>query len=301
VFEEQVARQLIDFDAEATLFFVQVFSWRTTPMPTARALTSHLPKTAELAQDRCIGFHEISDKTTVKVAIPTLMFTDEAQAGDIQISTRKVSFSRQLLIVVGCRQVDHDAGHASLRGASDVIGLLSLIFGRRICEVPVISEYFNVSTKKFVSSTLALTAVSGVEEMIAGLTTFYGLDCFDGMDNTTHAALWFAGKAFTEIDRASKIVFLHTAMELVCGKRMQDHFRNLYKGRAFVGEAIEAIDALQDLRGQLVHKGLLGGFSSAAERYAQLLLLDALVARQHGSLPASAFETGLYSFRARHP
>jgi hypothetical protein len=291
--EVQIATKLAEFDQECRLFHVHVFSWRATPMPSAREVTTHLPRTAEFCQSRYIGLHEIKNETTVSVALPTLMFTDIARAGDIQLTFRKITFCHQLLVIVGCRHTDHEAGHASLRGAMDAVGFLSLCFGKRICEVPVISEYFDATKQKFVSSTLALTAESATAGLVYGIRTFYGLDHFDGLNDRVHAALWFAGKAFVETDRASKLVFLHTAIEVISGKSLQNYFRRLYSGKSFLEDALHIVRTLQQLRGKLLHQGRLDSLPTMSERYGQLLILDALVAERHGHLPRSALEAAI--------
>jgi hypothetical protein len=171
----------------------------------------------------------------------------------------------------------------------DAIGWLSLQFGKAICEVPVLSAYFSTRRCKFIFSTLAVEAGTPIDESKFGLKSFYKLNRFDGEDDVIHAALWYSGKAFTEVDAASKIVFLHTALDIVSQQNIQNHFRRLYKNQTHAKNAIEVLSEFSDLRGKLIHKGILGNFPKSLERYLQLLTLDAIVARQEGALSASAF------------
>lgn len=296
-FEKGVAEKIREFDRESSVFFVQVFSWRSVPTPRFKDVQYQLPKITELSQDRTVIFYEIGEETTLSIPTCRLMFSNSAGAGIVSVNPSKFKFKNQLLVVIACRQEDHDSGHASLHGSMDAIGYLSLVFGKSISEVPIFSIYFNADAEKFVSGALVLKETSKQEESVYGIKDFYKLDRFIADDDRTHAALWFAGKAFTEIDLASKIILYYSSIELICGKRMQDYFRNLYKGRSYSALAVETVKNLKELRNQLLHQGKLGDFSGPFERCIQVLLLDAIIEKQCGKLANSAFGSISDSFQ----
>ena len=290
-FEKIVAEQIQAAGASDDVFYLQFFSWANSSDPMARELPGHLPSAIELCTERWLSILQCGAETTVKIPVETLTHSSKAIAGNIRVTSKEFSFEDQVVIMFACRQEDHDSGYASLRGASDAIGLLSLIFGHNIQPTPIFGNYFNLKEQKFVSGSLIVRTTAEVEKRIFGIKTFYNVDEFLGDSDTVHAALWFVGKAYTERDRASKIVFYQTAMEMVWGsKQLHKRVASCYSGMPGPKrKARETVIRLKKLRHEIVHRGQLGDFSGEFERHVQLLLLDGLVAKQLGALSQSAF------------
>ncbi|MFX5210907.1 hypothetical protein ABTC77_19585, partial [Acinetobacter baumannii] len=51
----------------------------------------------------------------------------------------------------------------------------------------------------------------------------------DARDDRTHAALWFAGLAFSANDNASKVVSYVTALEILTRKNIKNYLSHLYR------------------------------------------------------------------------
>jgi hypothetical protein len=152
-----------------------------------------------------------------------------------------------------------------LTGVFDVAGLVSLMLGFHMLEKPAISCYFDAADSKFVNGRYGIQSESDAEKSIFGTKSIYTQERFNAMSNKTHASLWFARKAFTEEDRSTKVILYYTALELIVGKNVKNHFAKLYHKR--VGDPIGVITRFNELRDNLVHNGVLPQFSKELERY----------------------------------
>ncbi|PZU87477.1 MAG: hypothetical protein DI528_07610 [Shinella sp.] len=316
-FEKVIANSLKGSQLKSEIFHVKVYGWSGAAIS---EIYSDLSVPVELPQDRLVAFLEIGEKMSVKVPSESLMRATDGALFSININHQDYTFHNQILVIVAASQKDHDDGYATLRGASDIFGYLALIFGSSISNEPIISCYFNTSTEKFLTSRLQIRHDSDLESETFGIKSFFDLDRFrlqirhdsdlesetfgiksffdldrfSGEDDNIHASLWFVGKAYSENNRAVKIVFYQTAVEMLYGsKEPHKGFRKLYQGRSGAHRATDAVIRLRKLRTDLVHKGMLGDFPHELERSIQLLLLDAIVEKQHGSLRNSAFFAAL--------
>ena len=285
--EKQIA-DLFSAHTDTQKFHVQVFSWGSTPMQSTRQIRSQLHKVTDSALQRFIGIHDIGAEVEVSIPTADVTFTQTAQAGAVNITTRTQTFKSQTLITIGCKQEDYDQGHGSLLGSFDAIGYMSLIFGSNIFHKPVISAYFDTKLQKFIHGELHIVESRDEESAVHGLGDFSGIDKFDISSDKSHAILWFAGKGFVEVDRASKIVFYHSALELACSGNIQNYIRWFYKKSICKELAEKTVKSICSLRNNLVHRGKLGEWDRILERQIQLILLDILITDQSGQISDSA-------------
>jgi len=289
-FERMIADGLRRSEFKCDVYHLQVYCWENLFVRDVRQIASHLAINAQFPQQRDIFVVEIGENIGVTVPVESLMSATNGAVSSVNITGKSYDFQNQILLIVASRQEDHDAGYATLRGAFDVVGYLSLMFGGNISSKPIISCYFDIRFEKFLTANLEVTHASDVENEIFGVGSFFGLDQFSGEDDNIHASLWFIGKAVTENDRAAKIVFYQTAIEMLYGsKDPHKGFKKLYHNQGGVQKALEAAKRLNKLRIDLVHRGKIGEFSRELERFIQLMLLDAVVEKHQGSLAKSAF------------
>jgi hypothetical protein len=292
-FEKVIANSLKGSQLKSEIYHVKVYGWSGAAIS---EIYSDLSVPVELPQDRLVTILEIGEKMSVKVPSESLMHATDGALFSININHQDYTFHNQILVIVAASQKDHDDGYATLRGAYDIFGYLALIFGSSISSEPIISCYFNTSNEKFLTSRLQIRHGSDLESETFGIKSFFDLDRFSGEDDNIHASLWFVGKAYSENNLAVKIVFYQTAVEMLYGsKEPHKGFRKLYQGRSGAHRATDAVIRLRKLRTDLVHKGMLGDFPHELESSIQLLLLDAIVEKQHGSLRNSAFFAALKS------
>ena len=234
-----------------------------------------------------IKFVKIDDRTEFSIPVATLSFSHSAEAGAIHVSPQKYSFWDQTLMILASRQSDHDRKEHALTGSFDSLGLVSLLSGPILHGGVLFSSYFSITRKKFISGTLGVVPQSSVEWApikFAGANQS-GLDA---RDDRSHAALWFAGSAFSSNDNASKIVSYVTAFEILMGKNVQNYLSRLYqKDKDLQKLVLEKTAALKNLRGDLVHKGRRVVLSAELERYAQAFILDAI--RQNNNVTTEVF------------
>jgi hypothetical protein len=295
-FEIMLADALAAFPkTEATndngVFQVRAYSWRGTVDFTHDFLKTHLPRTIELPFDRMITFLRIDDALTFSIPVPTLSFSDIAAAGSINISAQKFNFTHQTLLILACRQTDHDREAPALAETHDALGLVSILSGDILYGRPLFSSYFCTKRKKFLSGTLGLVKQSSVERTPLKFARNHP-EVLDARDDRTHAALWFAGSAFSSIDNASKVVAYVTAFEILMGKNLQNYVSRLYKNDPQLQNlALEKMRNLSTLRGDLVHAGLRIALSPELERYAQAFILDAIRHNKNLEVPEFAVQT----------
>ncbi|MDF1585756.1 hypothetical protein PZ740_05065 [Rhodospirillales bacterium YIM 152171] len=290
-FELAVAEQLAPLSEIADLAFVQIHPWRGTTCSARRAVKEHLLQEVEIPRERLVSFFHIGGRMDVGLPVSNLSFSNAAEAGSIQINKRNFSFSDQTIIVIACPQSDRDVEGGVLGGIEDAVGLLSLALGSRVFPRSLFSAYFCRKSKKFVTSDYMVVASTTEPEAMLGLNGFYGLKEFAVLSEKSHAALWFAGSAAAAQDHASKIIYYNTALEVLCGKNMQNFFRQLYRARKELSDAAAAtVRKLQQLRGLILHQGRPQKIPAGEERGIQLLLMDGLIRSETGVLERSAFE-----------
>jgi hypothetical protein len=293
-FETLLADTLADFpQSEAGrdddgVFHVRAYSWRGREGFTQEFLKTHLPQSVELPLERMIKFVRIDDKLEFSIPNHTLSFSHTAEAGAIHFSPLKFVLSDQTLMILASRQSDHDREAPALTGSLDALGLISLLSGNILDGHSLFSSYFCTSRKKFLSGTLGIVGPSSVDWAPIKFADD-NLDApFDARDDRTHAALWFAGSAFSENDNASKIVSYVTALEILTGKNIKNYFSRLYRKESELQKvALEKVRALMNLRGNLVHKGQRLVLSPELERFAQAFILDAI--RENNKIASANF------------
>ncbi|ANW02410.1 hypothetical protein LMTR13_21790 [Bradyrhizobium icense] len=290
-FEVMLADALAAFPksegADNGVFQVRTYSWRGTVDFTHDFLETHLPRKIELPFDRIITFLRVDDTLNFSIPVPTLSFSDIATAGSIHISPHKYSFTHQTLLILACRQTDHDREPPALAETFDALGLVSILSGHILQGRSLFSSYFCTNRKKFISGTLGVVSQSSVDWTPLKLAAA-DPEVFDARDDRTHAALWFAGAAFSSHDDAAKVVSYVTAFEILMGKNLQNYVRQLYRRDSELQKlALEKIQALEKLRGDLVHAGRRIALSPELERYAQAFILDAI--RRNKNLASMAF------------
>lgn len=295
-FEVMLADALVAFPkTEATendngVFQVRAYSWRGSIEFTHDFLETHLPRTIELPFDRMITFLRVDDTLKFSIPIPTLSFSDVATAGSIHVSPQKFTFTHQTLLILACRQADHDREAPALAETHDALGLVSILSGDILYGRSLFSSYFCTKRKKFLSGTLGLVKQSSVERAPLKFAGDHP-EAFDARDDRTHAALWFAGSAFSSSDNASKVVAYVTAFEILMGKNLQNFVRSLYrKDSQLQSLALEKMRSLKTLRGDLVHAGRRIALSPELERYAQAFILDAIRHNKNMASPEFAVQ-----------
>lgn len=296
-FEARLADALAAFPkTEATendngVFQVRAYSWRGSIDFTHDFLKTHLPRTIEFPFDRMITFLRVDDALTFSIPVPTLSFSDIAAAGSINVSAQKYNFTHQTLLILACRQADHDREAPALSETHDALGLVSILAGDILYGRSLFSSYFCTKRKKFLSGTLGLVKQSSVEWAPLKFAGDHP-EVLDARDDRTHAALWFAGSAFSSSDNASKVVAYVTAFEILMGKNLQNFVRGLYrKDSQLQNLALEKMRNLENLRGDLVHAGRRIALSPELERYAQAFILDAIRHNKSIESPEFAVQT----------
>ncbi|WP_027534188.1 hypothetical protein [Bradyrhizobium sp. WSM3983] len=269
------------------VFHVRVYSWRGSPDFTQDFLKTHLPNSVELPFERMIKFVKIDKKIEFSIPVAILSFSHSAEAGAVHVSPLKYSFWDQTLMILASRQSDHDRKDSALTGSFDSLGLVSLLSGQILHGGCLLSSYFCITRKKFLSGTLGVVTQSSTDWAPLQFASA-NQDGLDARDDRTHAALWFAGSAFSSNDNASKIVSYITALEILMGKNLQNYLSPLYrKDKELQKLALEKLTALKSLRGDLVHKGRRVVLSAELERYAQAFILDAI--RQNNNVTTEVF------------
>ena len=290
-FEEHIAELLKNFKSKNDIYLVKLFSWNSRKIPAPIAINEHLPKHTESLDDRLISFFHVGEELKVEIPRPSISHSNEENcAGFIKITTDKYQFENETLLIVACTQEDFEKRQESLIGLSDTIGLLSLMFGQNIQSREIFTKFFNAKTKKFISGEIKNTESHEHKDMIVGLRSYYQFEKINFEDDISHAALWFSGKAFVSRDDASKIVYYHTAVEVVAdrSKSYENLFNKMYKKFPDLKEfALKQLKELKDLRGKLLHKGQAVSLNCELERYIQIIILDALIYKQKGVLERS--------------
>ncbi|WFU73703.1 HEPN domain-containing protein [Bradyrhizobium sp. CB2312] len=259
------------------VFHVRAYSWRGRPDFTQEFVQAYLPRSVELPDDGMIKFVTIDDKLEFSIPVETLSFSYSAEAGAIHVTARKIILSDQTLMILASRQSDHDREAPALTGSFDALGLISLLSGNVLLGRCLFSSYFCTTRKKFLSGALGVVGPSPVDWAPIKFADDNPDTRFDARNNRTHAALWFAGSAFSANDNASKVVSYVTALEILTGKNIKNYLSRLYRKDSELHKAaLEKVLALMDLRGDLVHKGQRIVLSPELERYAQAFILDAI-------------------------
>lgn len=269
------------------IFHVRAYSWRGTPDFTQDFLKEYLPNVVEFPFERTIKFLRIDDKLELSIPVATLSFSHNAEGGAIHVSPQKFSFWDQTLMILASRQSDHDRKETALTGSFDSLGLVSLLSGPILHNAVLFSSYFCTARKKFLSGTLGVVAQSALDW---APIRFAGTDQngLDARDDRTHAALWFAGAAFSSNDNASKIISYFTALELLTSENVKNYLNRLYrKDRPLQKLALEKVNTLATLRNDLVHRGRRVHLTPELERYAQAFIVDAI--RQNTNVTADIF------------
>ncbi len=290
-FEENVSEFLEKHNSSNGMYVVKVFSWDNKSISAQEFINKHSPKSASFPHDRIIIFWHIEDELKVKIPEPTHYHVNDPNCiGQINISTKEFFFKNQTLIIIACNQQDYDKEINSLKGLSDAVGYLSLMVGGNILYREIFAKYFCTKRRKFVSGELELRPEEPYPSKVFGLRDFYEIENFDAEDDITHATLWFAGKAFTSKDYASKLVNYHTALEIIGGKNFQNTFGKIYSRNPEVLDAAKkALSEISKLRGYLVHKGKQVELDQALQRKIQIFILDAIIYKQKGKQQKTAF------------
>lgn len=304
-FENQLADELTVFpeseNAEDNngVFHVRVCSWRGSPNFTQEFLKTYLPHTVELPFERMIKFVKIDDKIEFSIPVATLSFSYCAEAGAIHVCPHKYSFWNQTLMILASRQSDHDRKEVTLTGSLDSLGLVSLLSGPILHGGVLFSSYFCTTRKKFVSGTLGVVA-QPFTDLAPIKFADNNRNGFDARDDRTHAALWFAGSAFSSSDNALKIVSYFTALEILTTENAKNYLNRLYrKDRELQKLALEKFSALITLRNNLVHRGRRVALTPELERYAQAFIVDAI--RKNNKVTSETFAVQSVALAASSP
>jgi hypothetical protein len=270
------------------VFHVRAYSWRGRPEFTQEFLKAHLPRSVELPADGMIKFVTIDDKLEFSIPMETFSFSHSAEAGSIHVTARKLTLSDQTLMILASRQSDHDREAPALSGSFDALGLISLLSGNVLLGRCLFSSYFCTTRKKFLSGALGVFGPSPVDWTPIKFADENPDSRLDARDDRTHAALWFAGLAFSANDNASKVVSYVTALEILTRKNIKNYLSHLYrKDSELHRAAIEKVLAFLNLRADLVHKGQRIVLSSELERFAQAFILDAI--RENNKIASAGF------------
>lgn len=268
------------------VFHVTIYSWRGNPEFTRHFLETYVPRKIELPFPRMIRFQKVDGKEDLSIPVPALSFSHCATAGSVQVHGQKYSFENETLMVLASRQMDHDCEGPSLAGSLDALGLISLLSGQILHGSSLFSSYFCVTRKKFLNGTFGIATVSSVDWTPIGLSDICGE--LNARDDKTHAALWFAGRAFSSSDDASKIVSYVTALEILTKRNFKNYLGHLYRRNKELREfALEKVSSLMSMRGEVVHQGHRIAFPDELERYTQAFIVDAI--RQNNNLAPQEF------------
>lgn len=264
-------------DQDNGVFRVSAYSWRGDDALTSKVFEC-IPKDMEVKFPRLVTFHAIDEE--MKVSIPSASVFNSSKASFIDIGHRDVTLHPGIMLLVASRQMDYDDEGPTLAGHDDALGIVSLVAGHILNKEEVFSSYFCVERKKFLCGRLRI-----VEDPVVARTVIpeLGEIRLDAQNETTHVAFWFAGKAFSASDHASKIVFYQVALESAVGKQnVTNFFGSLYKGRgAFTDHIMCLIKRAKSARDDIVHRGERRTLTTEVERYIQAAIIDALRDR-HG-------------------
>ena len=268
--------------AENGVYYVSIHSWRGDGSFTSTTVSSFFPMSCEMPNTRFVSFMHVEGEHRFEVPDVNIIHTNEGKTTHIRVAAREIFVGNQIVFLAAARQIDYDMEAPSLAGISDSIGLLSIMCGCLIQSEEIVSGYFCRVHRKFISGKLKVTTDPTISRTALRFTE-PGVS-FDAKDERTHGALWFAGRAFSAKDHASKIVFYRTALELIGGKQFKNFFGRVYsKHQSTKSLADEKLKVIEKLRGEVVHEGKRANLPLELERYVQALILDGLRFK-HGML-----------------
>jgi hypothetical protein len=294
-FELMLADRLSNFPPEDSrriengVYYVSIHSWRGNRSITNTVVNDYFPHSYELPKPCLVSFMHVDGEHEFEIPDVSVAYSSEGLVADVRVAPKKLCVHNQIVLLVAVRQEDYDAEAPSLAGISDAIGLLSILSGHMLYSREIIGGYFCRIRCKFISgrlkaaaeSTISTTALRFAEPRIS----------FDATDERTHGALWFAGRAFSAEDHASKIVFYRTALELIGGKCFRNFFGAKYKTHASTKTLADSkLEAIEKLRADVVHCGKRAILQVELERYVQALIVDGLRFKHNVPSPVFAIE-----------
>ena len=230
----------------------------------------------EMPNTRFVSFMHVEGERRFEAPDVNIIHTNERKTTHIRVAAREIFVGNQIVFLAAARQIDYDMEAPSLAGISSILSVFYLLCAGVFSKVRewLLIKYYRVR-RKFISGKLKVTPDPTISRTALRFTE-PGVS-FDAKDERTHGALWFAGRAFSAKDHASKIVFYRTALELIGGKQFKNFFGRVYsKHQSTKSLADEKLKVIAKLRGEVIHEGKRANLALELERYVQALILDGL-------------------------
>jgi hypothetical protein len=289
-FEKSLSALLRQLRWNNNILEVEIFSCDPEVFGQLNLIRDILPQAILLRNSCALCVYTTDASTKVQFPAAYLSFSHSASAGDVQVFCNECTISRQCFLICAACHEDIKV-EQRLEGNLDLIRIVALLIGRGLLHPPIYFSYLCLEREKFISGELELRARSALDTFLCKWEEHSSPNLGTENDSVVQACLWFSAKAFLSQDQATKIFYYNTALEIIAGGHIQNHYRAIFRNRPDTKSLLEErLWEAQRSRGALVHNGLPMQFSTGLKRFIQALLFDAIVYRLTGRLEHSSFE-----------